>query len=288
MSRSFALALGGGGARGIAHIAVLEALDEMGQKPVAIAGASIGALIGSAYAAGMSGRDIRRFVLKLAHDPGKVVRQLFTTRAGTFSNLISLGLGSAALVDAEKFCAQFLPRRVPENFDDLAIPLTVVATDLYRRQPAVFSSGALRPALAASIALPTVMRPVVVDERVLIDGGAINPLPRRRRGGGGYFRRAGGAPSRHPQSVGMPAHHASGHGQRHHRREGQARRARPDRAAARGRLPRARFPQGERDPARLRAGQGGAEGEARGFVGGVGLARLSSPHPISGLPRSAL
>jgi NTE family protein len=177
MSRSFALALGGGGARGIAHIAVLEALDEMGRKPVAIAGASIGALIGSAYAAGMSGRDIRRFVLKLAHDPGKVVRQLFTTRAGTFGNLISIGLGSAALVDAEKFCAQFLPRRVPEDFDDLAIPMTVVATDLYRRQPAVFSSGPLRPALAASIALPTVMRPVVVDERVLIDGGAINPLP---------------------------------------------------------------------------------------------------------------
>jgi len=177
MSRSFALALGGGGARGIAHIAVLEALDEMGRKPVAIAGSSIGALIGSAYAAGMSGRDIRRFVLKLAHDPGKIVRQLFTTRAGTFSNLISIGLGSAALVDAEKFCAQFLPRRVPEDFDDLAIPLTVVATDLYRRQPAVFTSGALRPALAASIALPTVMRPVVVDDRVLIDGGATNPLP---------------------------------------------------------------------------------------------------------------
>jgi len=176
-AKSFALALGGGGARGIAHIAVLEALDEMGQKPVAIAGASIGALIGSAYAAGMSGRDIRRFVLKLAHDPGKIVRQLFTTRAGTFGNLISIGLGSAALVDAEKFCAQFLPRRVPEDFDELAIPLTVVATDLYRRQPAVFSSGALRPALAASIALPTVMRPVVVGERVLIDGGAINPLP---------------------------------------------------------------------------------------------------------------
>jgi NTE family protein len=176
-TKSFALALGGGGARGIAHIAVLEALDEMGQKPVAIAGASIGALIGSAYAAGMSGREIRRFVVKLAHDPGKIVRQLFTTRAGTFGNLISIGLGSAALVDAEKFCAQFLPRRVPEDFEELAIPLTVVATDLYRRQPAVFSSGALRPALAASIALPTVMRPVVVDERVLIDGGAINPLP---------------------------------------------------------------------------------------------------------------
>src|SRR5262245_64069370 len=131
-AKSFALALGGGGARGISHISVLDALAEMRQKPVAIAGASIGALIGAAYAAGMSGRDIRRFVVKLAHDPGKIVRQLFTTRAGTVANLISMGLGSAALVDAEKFCAQFLPRRVPEDFDDLAIPLTVVATDLYQ------------------------------------------------------------------------------------------------------------------------------------------------------------
>jgi NTE family protein len=177
MSKSFALALGGGGARGIVHIAVLEALDEMGQKPAAIAGASIGALIGAAYAAGMSGRDIRRFVVNLAHDPTKIFRRLFTTRAGTVSNLLSMGLGSAALVDAEKFCAQFLPRRVPVDFADLVIPLTVMATDLHRRQPAVLSSGLLRPALAASIALPTVMRPVVIDERVLIDGGAMNPLP---------------------------------------------------------------------------------------------------------------
>ena len=61
--KTFALALGGGGARGLAHIAVLEALDDMGRKPVAIAGTSIGSLIGAAYAAGMSGKRIRRFVI---------------------------------------------------------------------------------------------------------------------------------------------------------------------------------------------------------------------------------
>lgn len=177
MSRSFALALGGGGARGLAHIAVLEALDEMGQKPAAIAGTSIGALIGAAYAAGMSGRQIRRFVIALAHDRAAVFRRLVATRAGMLGNLLNIAFGSATLVDAEKFCDQFLPERVPDDFDALAIPLTVVATDLHRRQQAVFSSGALRPALAASIALPPVMRPVVVDGRVLIDGGATNPLP---------------------------------------------------------------------------------------------------------------
>ena len=61
--KTFALALGGGGARGLAHIAVIEALDEMGIKPVAIAGTSIGALIGAAYAAGMRGKDIRHHVI---------------------------------------------------------------------------------------------------------------------------------------------------------------------------------------------------------------------------------
>jgi NTE family protein len=177
MTKSFALALGGGGARGLAHIAVLEALDDMGQKPAAVAGTSIGALIAAAYAAGMSGREIRRFVITLAHDRAEVFRRLIATRAGTFANLFNLGFGSATLVDAEKFCQQFLPDKVPDDFGELEIPLTIIATDLYRRQQAVFSSGPLKPALAASIALPTVMRPVVVAGRVLIDGGATNPLP---------------------------------------------------------------------------------------------------------------
>jgi len=175
--KTFALALGGGGARGIAHIAVLEALDEIGRKPAAIAGTSIGALIGAAYAAGMSGKDIRRFVVALAHNRTEVFRRLIATRASTFANLFNIGFGSATLVDAEKFCAQFLPDKVPEDFGALEIPLTIIATDLYRRRQAVFSAGPLRPVLAASIALPTVMRPVVVEDRVLIDGGATNPLP---------------------------------------------------------------------------------------------------------------
>jgi NTE family protein len=177
MSRSLALALGGGGARGIAHIAVLEALDELGAKPVAVAGTSIGALIGAAYAAGMPGKEIRRFVVTLAHNRGEVWRRLIATRASTFANLVNIGFGSATLVDAEKFCEQFLPSEVPEDFGALEIPLTIIATDLYRRQQAAFASGPLKPALAASIALPTVMRPVLIDDRVLIDGGATNPLP---------------------------------------------------------------------------------------------------------------
>jgi NTE family protein len=177
VSKSFALALGGGGARGLAHIVVLEALDDMGVKPSAIAGTSIGALIGAAYAAGMTGKEIRRHVIALAHDRSEAWRRLIGARGGTFANLFAMGFGSASLIDAEKFCRRFMPERVPEDFGGLSIPLTVVASDLYRRRQAVFSSGSLFPTLAASIALPTVVRPVIIADQVLIDGGATNPLP---------------------------------------------------------------------------------------------------------------
>ncbi|HEY2229206.1 MAG TPA: patatin-like phospholipase family protein [Xanthobacteraceae bacterium] len=174
--KTFGLALGGGGARGIAHIAVLEAIDDLNLRPAMIAGTSIGALIGAAYAAGMPGKAIRRHVIALAHDRTNVFRRLVAARAGTIASVFAAGLG-ATQVDPEKFCAQFMPETLPEDFEALQIPLTVVASDLYRRRQVVFSAGALRPALAASIALPSLMRPVVIDDKVLVDGGATNPLP---------------------------------------------------------------------------------------------------------------
>jgi NTE family protein len=177
MTKSFALALGGGGARGLSHIAVLEVLDEMGVIPKIIAGTSIGALIGAAYAAGMTGKEIRRHVIALAHNRGEVFRRLMLARAGKFADLFTGGFGSATLVDGEKLCAQFLPEVVPQDFRELRIPLVVVASDLYRRKQAVFSTGPLQRALAASIALPSLVRPVVIDDKVLVDGGATNPLP---------------------------------------------------------------------------------------------------------------
>lgn len=175
--KTFALALGSGGARGLAHVAVLEALDEMDVQPTVIAGASIGALIGAAYAAGMRGRDIRHYVLTLAHSPGEIRRRLVASRAGTFAHLFSGAFSRATQLDAEKFCAQFLPQAVPADFSALQIPLVVMATDLHRRQEAPQSSGPLHRAVAASIAIPGLFRPVLADGRVLIDGGTTNPLP---------------------------------------------------------------------------------------------------------------
>jgi len=175
--KTFALALGSGGARGLAHVAAVEALDEMGIKPAAIAGTSLGALIGAGYAAGMGGKDIRRHVIRIAHDPHETMRRLLQARAGRLTDLLSGDFSQAAQMDAEKFCAQFLPDAVPEDFSDLEIPLTVMTTDLHRRRELAFSAGLLRPALAASIAFPGLFRPVSLEGRILVDGGATNPLP---------------------------------------------------------------------------------------------------------------
>jgi NTE family protein len=174
--KSFALALGAGGARGLAHIAVFEALDELGLRPAAIAGSSIGALGGALYAAGMTGKAIRRHVIGLAHNRAEVWRRLMLARAGTIGDLFG-GDFSAVRLDAEKVVRQFLPDDAPQEFSGMAIPLTVVASDLHARREVAFTTGPLGPALGASIALPTIIRPVVIDGRVLIDGGATNPLP---------------------------------------------------------------------------------------------------------------
>jgi NTE family protein len=177
MMKTFALALGAGGARGLAHIAVFEALDELGLRPVAIAGSSIGAVAGAAYAAGMTGKALRHYVLGLAHNPSEVWRRLMIARAGTIGDLFGGNFSAAMRLDPEKLCEQFLPDAIPAEFGALRLPLMVIASDLYGRREIVHTAGPLRPALAASIALPAIMQPVVVGERVLIDGGATNPLP---------------------------------------------------------------------------------------------------------------
>lgn len=175
--KSFALALGAGGARGLAHIAVVEALDEMGVRPAAIAGSSIGAVIGAGYAAGLSGRAMRRHLISLAHDRAEVLRRVMGARAVAWSEILSAGFGNPLVVDGLKFYDAFLGDLLPESFSDLAIPLTLIATDLHRREALAIQTGALRTAVSASMAVPGLVRPVEVDDCVLVDGGVTDPLP---------------------------------------------------------------------------------------------------------------
>ena len=169
------LALGGGAARGLAHVLILEALDEMGLAPVTIAGTSMGAIVGASYAAGLSGAQIR------AH-----FEQLFDSRSAPFKRLQERWPGSLfklwnpltpALVDGETLFKIMLPDGVPQTFEELRIPLVIVATDFYSQDEVVLRRGQLIPAVAASSALPSLITPVEIDGRVLIDGGYVNPTP---------------------------------------------------------------------------------------------------------------
>lgn len=171
-----ALVLGAGGARGLSHILVLEAIDELGIRPSLIAGCSIGAIVGAAYAAGLSGRDLREHVEALFRDRAKAVARLLDARIGKLADLVR-GLGNPVLIDGERLLDLFWPQAVPDRFEELAIPFTAVATDYHQHGEVRLASGPLTPAVAASLAIPGLVRPVTVDGRVLIDGGAINPLP---------------------------------------------------------------------------------------------------------------
>jgi NTE family protein len=171
------LALGGGGARGIAHIVVLEAFDDLGIRPVALTGTSMGAIIGAAYAAGASAREIRAHALRVLRNRRLGLGRAMEARVGRFTDLLTRGFSNPVLLDAEVLLGLFCAELIPARFKDLRIPLGLVATDFVARQEIVLRSGPLRDAVAASIAIPGLIRPVMRDGRMLIDGGAVNPLP---------------------------------------------------------------------------------------------------------------
>lgn len=174
---SIGLALGGGGARGLAHILMLEAFDELGIKPKIISGTSIGAIFGAAYASGLSGREIRAHTEEILSQRFSLLRDLFGARAQPLQRFFSLFTAPVALLNSAALLEFAMPGGIKASFADLEIPLKIVASDFYDQEPTVFSEGALLPAVAASMALPAVFEPILIDGRALIDGGLTNPLP---------------------------------------------------------------------------------------------------------------
>ncbi|MGL4635241.1 MAG: patatin-like phospholipase family protein [Beijerinckiaceae bacterium] len=171
------LALGGGGAKGLAHIVALEAFDQAGIRPVAITGTSIGAIIGGAYAAGYSAKAIRDHTLKTFRDRTDVMAKLFRARVGSFSDFFSGSLGNVVQMDGEILLREFWPVSMPDKFSDLRMPFVAVSTDFYGRDEAAIASGSVRAAVAASMAIPGLVRPVEINKRLHIDGAAANPVP---------------------------------------------------------------------------------------------------------------
>ncbi|KKC36513.1 hypothetical protein WH87_14305 [Devosia epidermidihirudinis] len=169
------VALGGGSARGLTHIPYIEAMDELGLRPAVISGTSIGALIGSGWAAGMTGKELREHSFEVLGTMRAIATKLWAFQVrgigGILKNGISMQLDAMSMVDA------FTPANFPLEFKDLKIPLYVVATDFQSWHQVVFNSGLLRPAIAGSIAIPSLFKPVSYANHILVDGGVVNPLP---------------------------------------------------------------------------------------------------------------
>lgn len=163
--KSVGLALGGGGARGIAHIAYLKAMEDIGTAPRIIAGTSSGALVGALYAGGMKPDEIYR-----------AIQELFGEKKNLKYAIKRIKLMSSVFVSSaiRNYIAQLIPK---QTFEELAIPLKVVATDLNSLEQAVFEKGSLLDALMGSIAYPRVIGPQPIGGGYYIDGGAVNIVP---------------------------------------------------------------------------------------------------------------
>ena len=169
------VALGGGSARGLTHIPFIEAMDELGLKPSTIAGTSIGALIGSGWANGMTGRELREHAMNVLGTMRTIAGRIWGHQIGNLSGIVRNGFNLQ--LDAGRVVDAFLPDPFPDRFEDLAIPFYVVATDFQSWHQVVFNSGELRPTIAGSIAIPSFFRPVHYANHILVDGGVVNPLP---------------------------------------------------------------------------------------------------------------
>jgi len=157
-----ALVLGSGGARGYAHIGALQVLEERGYEVVALSGTSIGALIGGLYATGKLG-DYTDWVTTLT--------------ARDLRKLLDPVLAGPGLLRLERVLARTSEMLDGALIEELPIPFTAVATDIGVRREVWFTSGPLEAAIRASISIPGVVTPVMVNGRLLVDGGVLNPVP---------------------------------------------------------------------------------------------------------------
>lgn len=188
------LALGGGGARGIAHVSVLRAIEQLNVPVDCIAGTSMGSLVGGLYASGMSVDDMEELVVstdwkRLFDDSLARPDRSFRRKQDDRDSLTTVGIGvqrrglrlSPGMLQGERILAMFeratLRVSAVDDFDDLPIPYRAVATDLDTGEAVVLDHGSLAMAMRASMSLPGIFQPVELDGRTLLDGGLVNQVP---------------------------------------------------------------------------------------------------------------
>lgn len=161
-SKTVSLALGSGGARGLAHIGVIRCIEEHGYRITSIAGSSMGALIGGIYAAGK---------LDIYTEWVKALRKTDVLR------LLDFSYSRTGFFSGERIMQKLREMLGDAMIEDLPVAFTAVATDLDRGREKWFNRGSLFYAIRASIAIPSVFTPVNHHGRLLVDGGVLNPVP---------------------------------------------------------------------------------------------------------------
>jgi NTE family protein len=162
-SKKIGLALGGGAARGLAHIGVLEALQKEGIPVDMIAGTSAGAAVGALYAQGKDVSQIKALTAKM----GRM----------QFLSLVDLALPRSGFVEGTRI-KNLLKSIIGDiKFSDLSIPLSCIATDIRSGEEIVINDGSVLEGVRASISIPVIFSAVKWQDRYLVDGGLVNPVP---------------------------------------------------------------------------------------------------------------
>jgi len=161
--RKVGYALGGGGARGLSHIGVLKVLEEHGYYPEAIAGTSIGALVGVLYAGGLRAAEIEEVALGLK----------WRRMARLVDPIVSL----SGFVQGKRITSLLKSILGDLSFPDLKVKFAAVATDIVSGEEMILSSGSVLDAVRASFSIPGILTPVRVGGRYLVDGGLVNEVP---------------------------------------------------------------------------------------------------------------
>lgn len=170
------LALGSGGASGLAHIAMLEVFDEQGIRPAHISGSSIGAVIGGLYAAGLSGNEIRALFSRFDGE-GMDFLGKFNDSGLSLGDLFNAAFGEGGTMDQGGLIDYLAEQVEVRDFTELQVPLSIVATDFWTGETVVIETGDIFDAMEASMAVPGLFKPVKRGDQLLVDGGLANPLP---------------------------------------------------------------------------------------------------------------
>lgn len=162
MKQKVALVLSGGGARGIAHIGVIEELENRGYEITSIAGTSMGSVVGAVYSAG------KMDVFK---------EWLFTLDKLKVFKLVDFTLSKQGLVKGDRVFSRMKDFISESRIEELRIPFAAVAVDLVNKKEVIFREGSIYDALRASVSIPTLFTPVKKDGGLLVDGGVMNNIP---------------------------------------------------------------------------------------------------------------